>query len=383
MTSSPPPIPQKQENTDTNRSKPQISSNFKCQQCGAKLTFKPGTQALVCQYCNFKNDIKTSKETIEELDYHEYLNKAEAGDVTEEKLYIKCNACGAESTSAANITSQECAFCGSEIVSTAHSKKLIKPRSLLPFNVTRNTAKKSYKEWLNSLWFAPNALKKKARLNVALNGVFVPHWTFDTKATSDYTGERGKYYYVTVTKTRTNAEGKQETYTERERRTRWYSTTGRVYNLFNDVLVLASRTLPRKYTEALEPWDLNNLVPYKDDYLSGFKTESYQVNLKQGFTLAKDIMDDEIRETIRRDIGGDDQRIHSVNTHYKDISFKHILLPVWISAYRYHEKVYRFLVNARTGEVQGERPYSWVKITLAVLAVIAVGVGIFLWHQSL
>jgi hypothetical protein len=28
-------------------------------------------------------------------------------------------------------------------------------------------------------------------------------------------------------------------------------------------------------------------------------------------------------------------------------------------------------VNACTGEIQGERPYSWVKITLAVLAGVA------------
>lgn len=382
MASSPPPMPPDQENRNNEQPARKASSDFKCQQCGAKLTFKPGSQALVCQYCNFKNVIKASKEPIEELDYHEYLKKAEAGDVTEEKLYIKCNACGAESTSEANVTSQECAFCGSEIVSTAHSKKLIKPRSLLPFKVTRNTARESYKTWLHSLWFAPNALKKKARLEASLNGIFVPYWTFDSITTSDYTGERGQYYYVTVTKTRTNAEGEQETYTERERRTRWYSTEGRVSNDFNDVLVLASRTLPRKYTEALEPWDLKNLVPYQDKYLSGFKAESYQVNLKKGFKLAKDIMDDEIRETIRRDIGGDEQRIHSVNTHYKNISFKHILLPVWLSAYRYHEKVYRFLVNARTGEVQGERPYSWVKITLAILAVIVVGAGVYYWHQS-
>ena len=77
-----------------------------------------------------------------------------------------------------------------------------------------------------------------------------------------------------------------------------------------------------------------------------------------------------IRATIARDIGGDHQRIHSVDTRYFNVTFKHALLPVWISAYRFHERTFRFLVNARTGEVQGERPYSWIKITLAVLAAI-------------
>jgi hypothetical protein len=85
-----------------------------------------------------------------------------------------------------------------------------------------------------------------------------------------------------------------------------------------------------------------------------------------------------IRSTVRSDIGGDEQRITTMNTTYSDITFKHILLPIWISSYRYKGKVYRFLINGQTGEVQGERPYSALKIMLAVLLVIAVIVGIIL-----
>ncbi|VAW70267.1 Primosomal protein N' (replication factor Y) -superfamily II helicase, partial [hydrothermal vent metagenome] len=89
-----------------------------------------------------------------------------------------------------------------------------------------------------------------------------------------------------------------------------------------------------------------------------------------------------IHREIKRDIGGDEQRIDSVDTRYQDASFKHILLPVWISAYRYRNKLYQILVNARTGEVQGLRPYSWIKITLAVsgaVAIIALGVYGYLY----
>jgi hypothetical protein len=146
--------------------------------------------------------------------------------------------------------------------------------------------------------------------------------------------------------------------------------SGEVFNRFDDVLVMASRSLPDKYARALEPWDLQNLQPYRDAYLSGFRAESYQINLPEGFELAKEIMADAIHATICRDIGGDHQRVTSVNTFYDRITFKHLLLPVWLSAYRYRGKTYRFLVNARTGEVQGERPYSWIKITLAILAAV-------------
>src|SRR5690606_5127801 len=101
-------------------------------------------------------------------------------------------------------------------------------------------------------------------------------------------------------------------------------------------------------------------------------TESYHIDLKQGFGVAQQIMDGPIRQSIRRDIGGDRQRIHTVDTRYYNVTFKHILLPVWISAYQFRDRTFRFLVNARTGEVQGERPYSWIKITLFIIMIIAI-----------
>ena len=155
-------------------------------------------------------------------------------------------------------------------------------------------------------------------------------------------------------------------------RTRWHSVSGHVDNTFKDLLVVASKSLPKKYVEKLEPWELDNLVPYNDSFLSGFKTESYQVDLREGFDDAKIKMNEAISSSVCNDIGGDQQRIQSLNTVYNKITFKHILLPIWISAYMYKDKVYRFLINGRTGEVQGERPYSWIKIGLAALVVVAV-----------
>ena len=115
-----------------------------------------------------------------------------------------------------------------------------------------------------------------------------------------------------------------------------------------------------------------NLVSYRDEYLSGFIAERYQIGVKRGWGRARERMEAVIRSDVKRDIGGDRQQIHSLNTRHSDITFKHVLLPMWICSYRYRDKVYRFLVNARTGEVQGERPWSWVKISLAVIAGIAV-----------
>ncbi len=344
---------------------------FKCGSCGAKMEFVPGSVSQKCPYCDHENPIPQSEDDIHELDFHEYLAQQSDEEDTEETLTIKCGHCAAEFSTEANVTSQECPFCDSVIVATAMSTKHIKPKSLLPFHITRKQGRELFTKWIGGLWFAPNNLKRIARSDSRLAGMYVPYWTYDTDTTSFYTGQRGEHYWETQHYT-TRVNGKTVHKTKQVRKTRWYSASGTVWNSFDDVLVLASHSLPRKYTEKLEPWDLDNLVAHKDEYLSGFRAESYQVDLKEGFDEATVIMDGPIRSSIRRDIGGDVQRIHSVRTQYDNITFKHIQLPIWISAYRYKNEVYRFLINGRTGEVQGERPWSWVKILLAVLGSLAV-----------
>lgn len=351
---------------------PQVQM-FKCQSCGAKMQFVPGSSVQQCPYCSHENPIPQSEADIREQDFRAYLASKGQEDLAE-TLTIKCNHCAAEFSTEPNITSQECPFCGSEIVATAVSTKHIKPKSLLPFHITRKQGRQLFSQWLSRLWFAPGNLKKMARQDAKLAGMYVPYWTYDTDTTTFYRGQRGEHYWVTEHYT-THENGKTVHKTRQVQKTRWYPASGTVWGAFDDVLVLASESLPRKYTEKLEPWDLQNLVPHANEYLSGFRTESYQIDLEQGFNHATQLMDPHIRRLVERDIGGDEQRISSMRTQYDNITFKYLLLPIWISAYRYKDKVYRFLVNGRTGEVQGERPWSFVKILLAVVfGLLAAGI---------
>jgi len=79
-----------------------------------------------------------------------------------------------------------------------------------------------------------------------------------------------------------------------------------------------------------------------------------------------------IESAVRNDIGGDEQQIDSLSTTYSGITFKHLLLPVYAGAYRYNGKLFQILVNGRTGEIQGERPYSFWKIALLVMTILIV-----------
>jgi len=354
--------------------------SFKCEQCGAKMTYVPGSATQNCPYCDHVNAIPQSEEDIVELD-RAFLSKAENSEDSMEVLTIKCQGCGAESSFDENITSKQCPFCGMDIVATAKSRKLIKPKSLLPFNFDGKEAHRRFKEWIGNLWFAPKALKRMTHSDAGLTGMYVPYWTYDSDTTTFYRGQRGDHYWEEE-EHRVHRDGKWVTETRRVQKTEWTRVSGTVWRNFNDVLIIADDSLPRKYANKLEPWDLKNLVPYQDEYLSGFRAESYHVDLKDGFGQAKKKMGVIIDRDIRRDIGGDEQRIDSKKTKHANISFKHILLPIWLNAYRFKDRSYRFLVNGRTGEVQGERPWDWFKIGLTVGGAAA-AIGLLYWFFAM
>lgn len=351
------------------------TQQYPCAQCGAKLEFAPGTTALKCSYCGSENEIAVTQQGVVELDYRAFLERASQEAVTTEAQRVKCDRCGAETTAPHEATAGLCPFCGASMVFSTQSSHLIRPQGLLPFKVTRTEAFAAFRQWIRKLWFAPGDLKKYAESEGKLVGVYTPYWTYDSDTVTNYVGERGEHYYENERYT-TTENGRSVTKTRRVQHTRWYPASGQVSNRFDDVLIVASKSLPREYADQLQPWDLGNLVDYADDYLSGFRAESYQLTLPEGFEQAKAVMKETIEETIRKDIGGDEQRIGSLNTTYGRITFKHILLPVWLSAYRYRGKIYRILINARTGEIQGERPYSKWKIAGAVLVVLAI-IGFF------
>lgn len=342
------------------------TKQFPCGSCGAKLEFSPGAASLKCPYCSHQNNIPQSAEEIRELDFYEYFARAtEQGDAQEVQT-VKCQACGATSTLQPNISMSHCPFCGTQLHAAAKASRLIKPGAVLPFKIPKNKALELFRDWLGGLWFAPNGLKEQAARDGGIKGMYLPYWTFDAKTTTWYDGERGEDYYVSERYTDEDDDGNTVTRTRQVRHTRWHAASGTVWQNFDDVIVQAGRSLPPEIVDELEPWDLKQLVPYQDAYMSGFQAEAYQVDLGDGFERAKHEMDGAIRETIAADIGGDHQRIHTVRSQFDGITFKHILLPVWISAYKYGDKSYRFLINGSTGEVQGERPWSVAKIAMTV-----------------
>jgi DNA-directed RNA polymerase subunit RPC12/RpoP len=345
---------------------------FRCPSCGADLTFAPEAGSLTCPYCGHREEITPPANTVEERSYEQYLqlHADRMGTLAEGALEVSCQTCGATVTFTPPQVAGECDFCGSPLVAQPRSADpILAPEGVLPFRVTQTDAAESIRKWLSSRWFAPNALKKFAAQE-AIGGVYIPFWTYDAYTNSEYEGQRGEHYYTTESYTERDAQGQSVTRTRQVQHTRWYPASGTVERWFDDILVPATKSLPPARLAALEPWDLKELTAYEPAYLSGYKAQRYQVDLAAGFELAKQTAAPVIESDARRDIGGDEQRVTRVSTRYSAVTFKHLLLPVYVGAYRFHDKVYQLVVNGRTGEVQGERPYSFWKIFFFVLSLV-------------
>ncbi|APX10930.1 TFIIB-type zinc finger domain-containing protein [Tateyamaria omphalii] len=362
---------------------PTADHRFPCDNCGADFRFDPRAGQLVCDHCGntapMDADAPQAVAPIAELDYRAALTADLPSTEIEETRVSTCPNCAAQVEFDATLHATECPFCATPVVTDTGAHRHIKPRGVLPFALTEAQARKAMTDWLGSLWFAPGGLQDYARKGRAMQGIYVPYWTFDADTRSSYSGERGTVYYETRTVTR---DGKRQQV--RVAKVRWRRTRGKVARFFDDVLVLASKSLPKRFTDALEPWDLSALEPYTPEFLAGFRAEGYAIDLEEGFEEARARMDRVIARDVKFDIGGDRQRIHAIDTQLGAITFKHVLLPVWLAAYKYRGNTYRFVVNGRTGRVQGERPWSAVKITIAVLLglIVAAGVGFVVATQQ-
>jgi DNA-directed RNA polymerase subunit RPC12/RpoP len=353
---------------------------YPCANCGADLLFEPKNGKLTCPYCNYTEEIAATADTIEERAYEAYLKpRAEMmQQIAVDALQVACNSCGAVVTFVPPQTAGRCDFCGTQIVAQPKAADpMVAPEGVLPFVVTSDQATAGLRQWINSRWFAPSALKLFAQPG-AIQSVYLPFWTYDTYTVSHYTGQRGEHYWETEYYTETNAQGQSERKSRQVQKTHWYPASGTVERWFDDILVPASKSLPLKRLEALEPWDLPQLKPYDPAYLSGHKAQSYQVLLDEGFERAKQFAAGVIDGDVRQDIGGDVQQVDDVRTQYTAITFKHLLLPVYAGAYRFREKLYQIVINGRTGEIQGDRPYSALKIGCLVLSILGIIIFIVL-----
>jgi DNA-directed RNA polymerase subunit RPC12/RpoP len=351
--------------------------SFSCKNCGAKLSYDAASQGMACEHCGFKEAVTAPAHPglagpgqIREIPLEQGMALAQKG-LGVPVTTLGCNECGATVHVGEGERTAACAFCGSkQVLAQETNQGAIRPESLVPFKVTKNDANGRFGEWIGKLWFRPNDLKKMARVQ-ELGGVYIPFWTFDAFVQSQWGAERGWYYYENETYTET-VDGRSETRTRQVQKTRWEQASGWRKDTYDDVLVCAGKGLPESLADRFSTFDTKALIAYQPQFLSGWRAESYAIDLMPGWALGQKKIESSQTDKCARDVGGDTHRMLSVSNQFSNITFKHVLLPIWIAAYRYNGKVFRFLVNGQTGEVVGQAPWSIWKILALVAAILAI-----------
>jgi hypothetical protein len=346
--------------------------------CGAQTAYAPGTSTLRCSKCGAEQQIDDAGHTIVEHSYDAWAALPPKPVASIGEVVLQCQNCGASTET--DLIADVCHFCQGPLVALKNPDRLIAPEAVVPFGIDRAGAGTAFGTWIKSRHFAPNALKRVGSTD-AIKGTYVPHWTYDAQTETDYTGQRGEHYYTTEFYSVSDGKGGTRTESRQVQHTRWYDAAGHVERSFDDVLVPASHCLPDDRLTKMGPWTLHTAEAYQPQYLAGYAALRYDVDPDAGLTVARSEMEYVIGRDCRSDIGGDEQLVARMNVSYAAMMFKLVLLPLWIASYLYAGRTYQVLVNANTGEVIGDRPYSKVKITalvVLILAVIAAAVVIYL-----
>jgi rubredoxin len=357
---------------------------FSCPACGGEAQWNPAKKALVCPFCGTTSPAQTQltpsgEEVIVEHDLVAALRGIpdDQRGWQAKKVSVKCQSCQAISVFDPERVGQRCSFCGATaLVPYEEIKESFRPESLLPMKLSEDQVRDSIRRWYGSRWFAPGSLKRGAHTDT-VKGLYIPYWTFDAQVHADWTAESGYYYY----ETETYRDSDGQTRTRQVQRTRWQPSSGALDHFFDDELVPASRGVQPETLRHIEPFPTKELRPYQAGYLSGWVVERYQIDLVAAAKTAREEMDEAMLRLCAGQVPGDTHRNLQVDTDYSGQTFKHILVPLWLLTYAYGARNFQVVINGYTGAIAGKYPKSWVKITFAVLGILALLLGLLLLAQ--
>lgn len=342
----------------------------KCPSCAGVMDFDPNTGGLSCPFCGHTEEIQPMQQTTssaEELDFNVAQN-IENCDWGMETKTVLCKSCGAETIYDVLQTSAACPFCGSNQVMQANTEQTIAPGGIIPFKITDKEAAEHFHKWIRKKWFCPKLAKESAK-PTSFKGIYLPYWTFDTNTLSEYMAKYG------IDHTTTGKDGKTHTVTN------WHSTSGMYHEFFDDELVLASKNHDAYMLQGVEPFSTAKNISYKPEYVAGFLSERYSIGLKDAWEIAKNAISGKLRNNITNKIRVEKHADHvkelRITPVFSDIKYKYLLLPIWVSNFKYNDKVYQFMVNGETGKVSGKTPISIAKVILTIFIALVVLGGIY------
>ncbi|MDL2292190.1 hypothetical protein LJC17_01155 [Acholeplasma sp. OttesenSCG-928-E16] len=327
----------------------------KCPQCGSNLIFNPETQGLYCEHCGFQKEIPAEK--TEELIFNV---DAKFETWSNETHVARCTNCGAEEIIQKNEISITCPFCGTSSVIQTKELSGQKPNGIVPFKLTKNEAAEKVKVWKKKKILAPRKFKDSSKPE-NIKGVYSPAFTYDADTDSTYTGRLGKYYTVTR-----RVNGKTIT----ERKIRYFNISGSFGCIYDEVMIQASSSISQDTLSKIRPFDSNNSLNYRIEYLFGYSANQYAKDGIECWKQADVIIREKIKRGILAKYSYDTVDSLKVSTTYLQITHKYLLLPIYVGHFDWHKKLYNFFINGFNGKVTGKVPVSALKVLIIVVSIL-------------
>ena len=305
---------------------------IKCEICGGRLD----EEDLFCSECGTeappRTDIKPSK-LVQSISTHNFT----------------CEGCGAAMSYDARAQALRCPFCGSEALRSEQDQNTLKARWVVPFAIGNSQADTALRQWLGKGFWRPGDLAKAAVIT-KMTPVYVPYWVFSATTFTYWTGD------TSATPVSTHSG--------------WYPVSGKHQGSYENVLVGASGALTASETQAICPFDLVQAVPPEKIDLENSIYEQFRVQRKYARPLVRTQIEELERSFCSTYIQGNARNV-KVNVRLKDLTSEPILLPIWIMAYQYQGKLFRYVLNGQSGKSTGQAPTSMAKIAGAVGIVLA------------
>ncbi|MDP8223483.1 MAG: zinc-ribbon domain-containing protein [Candidatus Lernaella stagnicola] len=343
----------------------------RCQSCGAEIS----EGINFCPYCGAADPVRTasaeSGSQVVKVDDNGGLSSKSAGGsgFGREMKTFSCNSCGAKVSYDPALKTLACAYCGSTYVIEKEAKEETeRPGRIVPFMHNQHKAEELFWTWLGKGFFRPRDLTKKSAIS-EIRGMYMPFYAFDADVDSQWSADSGYFYYEKEPYSTKDSEGRTVTKYRDVQKTRWQPATGQHAAHYDEWLVSASKGLDQEWVHKISPFPMADARSYNSDYLAGFAAENPSIVPRDAQQTAGAEMQQAENAACDNMVPGDTSRNLRVDSVFRHWHYDLVMLPLWISAYRYKGKVFRFLVNGQTGEVQGNAPFSWLKLILLILGI--------------
>jgi DNA-directed RNA polymerase subunit RPC12/RpoP len=330
----------------------QAEEIYLCQKCGGRMTFSIQTNQLTCLYCGYASEAAEEHSAAhDEQPFYAVLPTESGHRWAASQQQLNCQRCGAASLWPPEQKAAECPYCGSsQLMVSAETQALIDPQAIAVMQISEKEALHRTKAWFGRGWFTPDDLSKAVKQHI-LHPAYYPFWTFDGTVELQWSCEIN--------------EGSEQT-------SNWVMRSGSDVQNFNDVLVPGLQRLKFSDLKKLGPYDLMDVVAFKPEYLAGWPAMTYDLPLTKASLLARQRVVQDLRRQLHNRVepGRQKRALKTGGVNWIDMTFKYVLLPLWIGTYHYQGKPYQVLVNGQTGKVSGEKPRDSIKTIMIFTGMI-------------